>query len=95
MEGKPPPWPRPLRPSGNGLWCDGPKPRHEAQRFLPGPGSLHKLAIEGAQVLVPEGPDRSSRGVEVLSVLHSAGAACSSGQCETLCTLSPPVRLSW
>jgi hypothetical protein len=95
MEGMPPPWLQPLRPSGNAMGDDGLKPHSETQRFVPGPGSLHGgrhqgLAIEGAWVLLPKGPDRSSRVVEALSFLHPAGAAGSSGHCETLSTLSPP-----
>ena len=92
MEGMPPPWLQPLRPSEDGMWFDGPKPRMETQRFVPGPDSLLALAIEGAQAVVPEGSDRSSRVARVLSFPCPAGAADRTGQYETLCTLSPPFR---
>ena len=92
MEGMPPPWLQPLRPSEDGMWCDGPKPRSKTQRFVPGPDSLLALAIEGAQAVVPEGSDRSSRVARVLSFPCPAGAADRTGQYETLCTLSPPFR---
>ena len=91
MEGMPPPWLQPLRPSRK-WWLRWAEARPETQRFVPGPDSLLALAIEGAQAVVPEGSDRSSRVARVLSFPCPAGAADRTGQYETLCTLSPPFR---
>ena len=57
-----------------------------------GTSAIAALAIEGAQAVVPEGSDRSSRVARVLSFPCPAGAADRTGQYETLCTLSPPFR---
>ena len=75
----------------------GSKPGKRTQRFVPGPGSSRGVwhqppAIEGAWVLMPKGPDRSSRAAEALSFPRPAGAANQSGHFETLSTMSPPFR---